>query len=140
MREKGAVSFELSARHTAFIILFQTSSTPSQAFANGWLRWIGTSNCLRVDPRMQILEVSRAPMQMQSCGNRSLRVDPHRSQVSKEFVDNHEKRGVLLTQLQLKPTLQMGQVENNARYLGQMGMRTLEDLDVGETSNSCWAS
>ena len=46
----------------------------------------------------------------------------------------------LLTQLQLKPTLQMGQVENNARYLGQMGMRTLEDLDVGETSNSCWAS
>ena len=68
----------------------QTAETIWRAFATAWLRWAGSSRCLRVDP--------------------------HRSQIARGFFDKAEGRGIV------EPTPaeahgQMGQVENNARYL-----------------------
>ena len=58
---------------------------------------------------------------------RCLRVDPHRG-----FFDKAEGRGIFVEPTPAEALWQMGQVENNARYLRQMGRRIVEDIDVSQ--------
>ena len=85
----------------------QTAETIWKAFATGWLRWAGSPRCLRVDP--------------------------HRSQIAREFFDKAEGRGIFVEPTPAEAHWQMGQVENNARYLRQMGYRIVEDIDVSQS-------
>ena len=59
-----------SGMHIVIQIADQTAETIWRAFATGWLRWAGSPRCLRVDP--------------------------HRSQVAREFFDKTEGRGLLV--------------------------------------------
>ena len=86
-----------SGVHIAIQIADQTAETIWRAFATGWLRWAGSPRCLRVDP--------------------------HRSQIAMGFFDKAEGRGILVEPTPAEAQWQMGQVENNARYLRQMGYR-----------------
>ena len=96
----------VSGMHIAIQIADQTAETIWKAFATGWLRWAGSPRCLRVDP--------------------------HRSQIAKGFFDKAEGRGIFVEPTPAEAHWQMGQVENNARYLRQMGYKILEDIDVSE--------
>ena len=64
---------------------------------------------------------------------RCLRVDPHRSQIAREYFDKGEGRGTFVEPTPAEAHWQMGHVENNARYLRQMGYRTVEDIDVSQS-------
>ena len=92
-----------SGMHIAIQIADQTAETIWRAFATGWLRWAGSPRCLRVDP--------------------------HMSQIAREFFDKTEGRGTFV-----EPThWQMGEVENNTRCLRQMEYRIVEDIDVSQS-------
>ena len=95
-----------SGMHIAIQIADQTAETTWRAFATGWLRWAGSPRCLRVDP--------------------------HRSQIARGFFDKAEGRGIFVEPTPAEAHWQMGQVENNARYLRQMGYRIVEDIDVSQ--------
>ena len=96
-----------SGMHIAIQIADQTAETIRKAFATGWLRWAGSPRCLRVDP--------------------------HRSQIARGFFDNAEGRGIFVEPTPAEAHWQMGQVENNASYLRQMGYRIVEDIDVSQS-------
>ena len=96
-----------SGMHIAIQIADQTAETIWRAFATGWLRWAGCPRCLRVDP--------------------------HRSQIARRFFDKVEGRGIFVEPTPAEAHWQMGQVENNARYLRQMGYRIVEDIDVSQS-------
>ena len=96
-----------SGMHIAIQIADQTAETIWKAFATGWLRWAGSPRCLRVDP--------------------------HRSQIARWFFDKAEGRGIFVEPTPAEAHWQMGQVENNARYLRQMGYRIVEDIDVSQS-------
>ena len=96
----------VSGMHIANQIADQTAETIWKAFATGWLRWAGSPRCLRVDP--------------------------HRSQIARGFFDKAEGRGIFVEPTPAEAHWQMGQVENNARYLRQMGYKILEDIDVSQ--------
>ena len=95
-----------SGMHIAIQVADQTAETIWKAFATGWLRWAGSPRCLRVDP--------------------------HSSQIARGFFDKAEGRGIFVEPTPAEAHWQMGQVENNARYLRQMGYKILEDIDVSE--------
>ena len=97
-----------SGMHTAIQIADHTADTIWKAFATGWLRWAGSPRCLRVDP--------------------------HSSQISRGFFDKAEGRGILVEPTPAEAHWQMGQLENNARYLRQMGYTILEDIDVSQNN------
>ena len=84
----------------------QTAETIWKAFAPGWLRCAGSPRCLRVDP--------------------------HSSQITRGSFDKAEGRGTCVEPTTAEAHWQMGQVENNARYLRQVGYKILEDIDVSE--------
>ena len=96
-----------SGMHIAIQVADQTAETIWRAFATGWLGWAGSPRCLRVDP--------------------------HRSQIARGFFDKAEGRGILVGPTPAEAHWQMGQVENNARYLRQMGYRIVEDIDVSQS-------
>ena len=96
-----------SEMHIAIQIADQTAETIWRAFATGWLRWAGSPRCLRVDP--------------------------HRSQIARGFFDKAEGRDIFVESAPAEAHWQMGQVENNARYLRQMGYRIVEDIDVSQS-------
>ena len=98
-----------SGMHIAIQIADQTAETIWRAFATGWSRWAGS-------PR-----------------SRCLRVDPHRSQIAKGFFNKAEGRGIFVEPTLAEAHWQMGQVENNARYLRQMGYRIVEDIDASQS-------
>ena len=95
-----------SGMHIAIQIADHTAETIWKAFATGWLRWAGSPRCLRVDP--------------------------HNSQIARGFFDKAEGRGIFVEPAPAETHWQMGQVENNARYLRQMGYKILEDIDVSQ--------
>ena len=95
----------VSGMHIAIQIADQTAESIWKAFATGWLRWAGSPRCP---------------------------VDPHRSQIARGFFDKAEGRGIIVEPTPAEAHRQMGQVENNARYLRQMGYKILEDIDVSE--------
>ena len=64
---------------------------------------------------------------------RCLRVDAHRSQIARGFFDKTEGRDIFVEPTPAEAHWQMGQVENNARYLRQMGYRIVEDIDVSQS-------
>ena len=86
-----------SGMHFAIQIADQTAETIWRACATGFLRWAGSPRCLRVDP--------------------------HRSLIARGFFDKTEGRGIFVGPTPAEAHWQMGQVENNARYLRQMGYR-----------------
>ena len=90
-----------------FRLMTKLRETIWTAFATGWLRWAGGPRCLRVDP--------------------------HRSQIARGFFDKAEGRGIFVEPTPTEAHWQMGQVENNARYLRQMGYRIVEDIDVSQS-------
>ena len=96
-----------SGMDIAIQIADQTAETIWKAFATGWLRWAGSPRCLRVDP--------------------------HRSQIARGFFDKADGRGIFVEPTPAEAHWQMGQVENNAKYLRQMGYRTVEDIDVSQS-------
>ena len=96
-----------SGMHIAIQIAGQSAETIWRAFATGWLRWTGSPRCLRVDP--------------------------HRSQIARGFFDKAEGRGIFVEPTPAEAHWQMGQMENNARYLRQMGYRIVEDIDVSQS-------
>ena len=96
-----------SGMHIAIQIADQTAETIWRAFATGWLRRAGSPRCLRVDP--------------------------HRSQIARGFFDKAEGRSIFVEPTPAEAHWQMGQVENNARYLRQMGYRIVEDIDVSQS-------
>ena len=96
-----------SGMHIAIQIAVQTAETIWKAFATGWLRWAGSPRCLRVDP--------------------------HRSQIARDFFDKAEGRGIFVEPTPAEAHWQMEQVENNARYLRQMGNRIVEDIGVSQS-------
>ena len=96
-----------SGMHIAVQIADQTAETVWKAFASGWLRWAGSPRCLGVDP--------------------------HRPQIARWFFDKAEGRGIFVEPTPAEAHWQMGQVENNARYLRQMGYRIVEDIDVSQS-------
>ena len=96
-----------SGMHIAIQIADKTAETIWKAFATGWLRWAGSPRCLRVDP--------------------------HRSQTARGFFDKAEGRGIFVEPTPAEAHWQMGQVENNARYLREMGHKILEDIDVSQS-------
>ena len=49
------------------------------------------------------------------------------------FFDKAEGRGTFVEPTPAEAHWQMGQVENNARYLRQMGYRIVEDIDVSQS-------
>ena len=59
-----------SGMHIAIQVVDQTAETIWKAFAAGWLRWVGSQRCLRVDP--------------------------HRSQIARGFFDKAEGRGIFV--------------------------------------------
>ena len=81
--------------HIAIQVADQTAETIWKAFATGWLRRTGSPRCLRVDP--------------------------HSSQIARGFFDKAEGRGIFVEPTPAEAHWQMSQVENNARYLRQMG-------------------
>ena len=83
-----------SGMHIAIQIADQTAETIWRAFATGWFRWAGSPRCLRVDP--------------------------HRSQIARGFFDKAEGRDIFVEPTPAEAHWQMGQVENNARFLRQM--------------------
>ena len=83
-----------------------TAETIWEAFATGWLGLAGSPRCLRVDP--------------------------HSSQIARGFLDKAEGRGIFVEPTAAEAHWQMGQVENNARYLRQIGHKILEDIDVSQ--------
>ena len=95
-----------SGMHIAIQIADQTAETIWKALATGWLRWAGSPRCLRVDP--------------------------HRSQIVRRFFDKAEGRGIFVAPTPAEAHWQMGQVENNARYLRQTGYKILEYIVVSE--------
>ena len=95
-----------SGMHIATQIADPTAETIWRAFATRWLTWAGSPRCLRVDP--------------------------HRSQIAREFFDKAEGRGIFVEPTSGEAHWQMGQVENNARHLRQMGYRIVEDIDVSQ--------
>ena len=95
-----------SGMHIAIQIADQTAETIWKAFATGSLRWAGSPRCLRVDP--------------------------HRSQIARGFFDKAEGRGIFVEPTPAEAHWQMGQVENNARYLREVGCRIVEDIDVSQ--------
>ena len=80
-----------SGMHIAIQVADQTAETIWKAFATGCLSWAGSPRCLRVDP--------------------------HRSQIAKGIFDKAEGRGILVEPTPAEAHWQIGQVENNARYL-----------------------
>ena len=96
-----------SGMHIVIQIAHQTAETIWKAFATGWLRWAESPRCLRFDP--------------------------HRSQIARGFFDKAEGRGIFVEPTPAEAHWQMGQVENNARYLRQMGYRIAEDIDVSQS-------
>ena len=95
-----------SEMHIAAGVPNQTSHTMWKTFAHGWLRWAGASKCLIVDAR--------------------------RAQISKEFFDQAEGRGIFVDPVPAEAHWHVEQVEHHARYLRMMGNRTMEDLDITE--------
>ena len=95
-----------SSLQIAIQIADKTAETIWRAFATGWLRWAGSPRCLRVDP--------------------------HRSQIARGFFDKAEGRGIFVEPTPAEAHWQMGQVENTARYLRQMGYRIVEDTDLSQ--------
>ena len=83
--------------HIAIQIDDQTAETIWKAFATGWLRWAGSPRCLRVDP--------------------------HSSQIARGFFDKAKGRGIFVEATPAETHWQMGQEENNARYLRRMGYK-----------------
>ena len=96
-----------SGMHIAIQIADRTAETIWRAFATGWLRWAGSPGCLRVDP--------------------------HRSQTARYFFNKAEGRGIFVEPTLAEAHWQKGQVENNARYLRQMGYRINEDIHVSQS-------
>ena len=96
-----------SGMHIAIQIADQTAEAIWRAFATGWLRWAGSPRCLRFDP--------------------------HRSQIARGFFDKAEGRGIFVEPTPAEAHWQMGQVENNAWYLRQMGYRIVEDIDLSQS-------
>ena len=96
-----------SGMHIAIQIADQTAETIQRAFATSWLRWAESPRCLRVDP--------------------------HKSQIARGFFDKAEGRGIFVEPTPAEAHWQMGQVENNARYLRQMGYRIVEGIDVSQS-------
>ena len=91
-----------SGMRIAIQIADQTAETIWRAFATGWLRWAGSPRCLRVDP--------------------------HRSQIARGFFDKAEGRGIFVEPTPAEAHWQMGQVENNARFLrSRAGYRSAQD-------------
>ena len=86
----------VSGVHIAIQIADQTAENIWKAFATGWLRWAGSP--------------------------RGLRVDPHSSQLARGFFDEAEGRGIFVEPTPAEAHWQMGQVENTARYLQQIGI------------------
>ena len=95
-----------SGMHIASRIPNPASSTLSETFAHGWLRWAGAPKCFEVDL--------------------------HRSQISRVFFDQAEGRGIIEDPSPAEAHWHMGQVENDARYLRMMGNRTMEDMGIDE--------
>ena len=73
-----------SRMYIAIQIADQTAESIWRAFATGWLRWAGSSRCLRVDP--------------------------HRSQIARGFFDKSEGRGIFVEPTPAEAHWQMGQV------------------------------
>ena len=96
-----------SSLHIAIQIADQSAKTIWRTFATGWLRWAGSPKCLRVDA--------------------------HRSQIARGFFDKAEGSGIFVEPTPAEAHWQMGQVENNVRYLRQMGYRIVEDIDVSQS-------
>ena len=96
-----------SGMHIAIQIADQTAETIWRAFATVWLRWAGSPRCLRIDP--------------------------HRSQIAREFFDKAEGRGIFVEPTPAEAHWYIGQVENNAWYLRQMEYRIVEDIDVSQS-------
>ena len=96
-----------SGMHIAIQIADETAETIWRAFATGWLRWAGSPRCLRVDP--------------------------HKSQIARGFFEKEEGRGIFVEPTPAEAHWQMGQVEDNARYLRQMGYRIVEDVDASQS-------
>ena len=63
---------------------------------------------------------------------RCLRVNPHGAQMSREFFDQAEQRGIFVDPDHAEAHWYVGQVENHARYLRVAGNRTMEDMDIDE--------
>ena len=97
----------VSGMHIAIQIADQTAETIWRAFATGWLRWAGSPRCLRVDP--------------------------HRSQIAGCSSTRQKDEAFFVEPTLAEAHWQMGQVENNARYLRQMGYKILEDIDVSQS-------
>ena len=93
-----------SGMHIAIQIADETAETIWRAFATSWLIWAGSPRCLWVHP--------------------------HKSQIAKAFFDKAEGRGIFVEPTPAEAHWQVGQVENNARYLRQVGYRIVEDIDV----------
>ena len=83
----------------------QTSHTLWETFTNGWHCWAGAPKFL---------------------------MDPHRAQISKQFFDQAEGRGIFVDLVLADAQWHVGQVESHATYLRMMGNRTMEDLDIDE--------
>ena len=76
-------------------IPYLTSHAVWKTFAHGWLRLSGAPKCLNVDP--------------------------HRAQITREFFDQAEERGIFVDAVPAEAHWHMEQVENHARYLRMMG-------------------
>ena len=59
-------------------------------------------------------------------------MDPHRAQISKEFFDQAEGRGIFVDVGLAEAHRHMEQVENHTGNLRMVGNRTMEDLDIDE--------
>ena len=59
-------------------------------------------------------------------------MDPHRAQITREFFDQAEERGIFVGAVPAEAHWHMGQVENHARYLRMMGKPRMEDMIIDE--------
>ena len=62
-------------------------------------------------------------------------MDLHRAQISTEFFDQAEGRGIFVGPVLAEAHWHMEQVENRARHLLEVGNRTKEDMDMDEADS-----
>ena len=139
-----------SGMHNAIPIADQTAETIWRAFATGWLRWAGSPRCLRVDPHKSQI----ASGFFDKAEGRGIFVEPtqagrwDRWNMPRQWVfdssfedeiEGAEHRGYCIRNAHCDSEShrqEMGQVENNAKYLRQMGYRIVEDIDVSQSEFS----
>ena len=65
-------------------------------------------------------------------------MDPHRAQISKEFIDQAEGRGIFVDPVSVGTC---GKSRTGGRYRCMMGNQTIEDLDIDEADfQQLWMS